>query len=559
MADYEKKLSKYVDQLNREKIPKEHEKRSESASFEHLIQTVRMVRSLKEPVFPQEDYHEEIAAVLKGEAVSAAKERADKKKRTVIMGAAVIAALVFLIISMNTNHASQSSRTVASMDLAMTRLRAYHATLVITRRNELGEETIQGKREIWADQTGRYYIKELTGNDKDQITVNNGKEKWQQRPSEKRTYIFAAFPDTYHFTFELQKEMEEVKNALSVEKSGEEMIAGRKATLVKVIPKAGEPYQLWLDQETDLPLQKLSAMQNSIGYKYTFTSIEYTDVIPSDLLAYHLPNQYEEVDTNPEQFVASCEEAESLTGFYPAVLEMVPQGFLFTDRSVLPQEFAVKSYYQTSKKNKTVIVTQRMAEEGLKPKPDAALGMVNDQKAEMRISNTSEENLFKGQSEENGAIATIRWQEKGYEYEASGNVSMETLSLFAGALSGGEVSIPLNVGAVVNTPQFLIPVDMGETQEAQKSVDEGHSPWKLDPVFVTQVFASLLLSPEGITGEYPVAYNDITILSRDKSQAIAEIKNEKSIAKYVYLNRLIRQDNTGIWSVTGYDGKESVK
>lgn len=72
-------------------------------------------------------------------------------------------------------------------------------------------------------------------------------------------------------------------------------------------------------------------------------------------------------------------------------------------------------------------------------------------------------------------------------------------------------------------------------------------------ILVSQVFASLLLSPEGIVGDYPIAYEDIEISENNGINAIAEIKDEKSIAKYVYLKRLVRQDDTGIWTVVGYD------
>ena len=73
-----------------------------------------------------------------------------------------------------------------------------------------------------------------------------------------------------------------------------------------------------------------------------------------------------------------------------------------------------------------------------------------------------------------------------------------------------------------------------------------------DPL-VTQVFASLLLSPEGILGDYPIAYENIEIIFNNGIDAIAEIKDKNSIAKYVYLQRLVRQDDTGIWTVIGYD------
>lgn len=102
-------------------------------------------------------------------------------------------------------------------------------------------------------------------------------------------------------------------------------------------------------------------------------------------------------------------------------------------------------------------------------------------------------------------------------------------------------------------PQIRIPRNLSMLQNEQRSVDEGHSPWKLDPIFVTQVFTSLLISPGGITGDYPIAYNDIEILKNTGTDAIARINNKNSPARYVYLKKLVRPDETGIWSVVGYD------
>jgi len=102
-------------------------------------------------------------------------------------------------------------------------------------------------------------------------------------------------------------------------------------------------------------------------------------------------------------------------------------------------------------------------------------------------------------------------------------------------------------------PQVVVPVDLTVEKNSQQSVDAGHSPWRLDPVFVTQVFASLLISPEGITGDYPIAYDNIKIIKNNGAEAVAEINSDNSIAKYVYLKRLVRKDDTGIWTVVGYD------
>lgn len=54
-----------------------------------------------------------------------------------------------------------------------------------------------------------------------------------------------------------------------------------------------------------------------------------------------------------------------------------------------------------------------------------------------------------------------------------------------------------------------VPVDMEAEENEQRSVDSGHSPWKLDPVYVAQVFISLEMSPNGIEGDYPVQYENL--------------------------------------------------
>ena len=42
----------------------------------------------------------------------------------------------------------------------------------------------------------------------------------------------------------------------------------------------------------------------------------------------------------------------------------------------------------------------------------------------------------------------------------------------------------------------------------------------------------------------------------DNSKAIAEITASNTKAKYVYLEKLVRQDPTGIWTVVGFDPVE---
>ena len=109
-----------------------------------------------------------------------------------------------------------------------------------------------------------------------------------------------------------------------------------------------------------------------------------------------------------------------------------------------------------------------------------------------------------------------------------------------------------NSGALFK-PEYTVDVDMEIEKAEQLSVDSGSSPWKLDPVYAAQVFVSLRITPEGIIGDYPVEYDDFTINENNGVRAKIAVNSEKTDIKAVYLERLIRQDDTGVWTVTGYD------
>lgn len=80
-------------------------------------------------------------------------------------------------------------------------------------------------------------------------------------------------------------------------------------------------------------------------------------------------------------------------------------------------------------------------------------------------------------------------------------------------------------------PEIDVPYVIEVERNQQDSVDAGHSPWRLDPIFVAQVFANLLLSHEGIVGEYEIPYEDIKLLKSNRVEAVASINHKKSIAK----------------------------
>lgn len=135
-----------------------------------------------------------------------------------------------------------------------------------------------------------------------------------------------------------------------------------------------------------------------------------------------------------------------------------------------------------------------------------------------------------------------------------------TASQTPSATASPTVSASVSPSAVASpsasTPyKVAVPYDLDDLKNSQKSVDEGHSPWKLDPAFVAQVFVSLQIEPGGIVGDYPIPYEDFKVAQQNKSDAVVEVKSDKSPTSKVYLKQLVKQGDGGIWTVVGYDPK----
>lgn len=542
MSRNEKKLSRCIDDVNGGKKPKNRNHRREDNEYSKLTDTVKKLHSLKDVEYPDAFYEQRlIHSLLVDEAIKTKKVRNYQIRRTLMVSAVAIATAMILMVSLNNVYQKDNTNIVYAMGKAFSEVKAYHGIIEVTETNGLGETMTQSKREIWADVNGDYYIKELEGVSEGVVTVNNGQMKWQLRPNEKEAYIYTSFPDPYHFTFDLGSEMKSVKDALTVKLLGEETISNREASKYEITPDGGDSYYLWVDSATDLPLQKQSALQNALQYKISYTSLEFTDKVPTELLEYSLPSGYGEVNTNPEQIVATMEEAEGMVGFQPVIPKELPKRYTLEKITTLKNLSAVKLYYNKKDNNKKVVIMQSKVSNPLSPVAGAILGTVNHNQAEIITSDPT---------------LSIRWQEQGMEYSILGESSMEDLTMFAESISEGDVRLPSPEEETTKNPKVKVDYDLTTEQYDQKSVDAGHSPWKLDPIFVTQVFASLLLSPEGIVGDYPIAYSNIVILENNGTDAIAEIKDKDSIAKYVYLKRLVRQDDSGIWTVVGYDPTE---
>lgn len=560
MRNEEQILSDYIDRLSKEGIPEEDG--SASPEMKRLFKTAGMIRSLREPEMPEEGYAGRLSQAVaeqleapKPAAVPPIKVRARGRRWFVSLLAAACGLMALSVIAFF--QPLLHGNIAYAMEKAFEDVKAYHGILTVVETNAAGESAVQAELEVWADEQGQYYEKVISGAQQGLVTVNNGEQKWQLRPAEAQAVLFPAEPDAYRFTFDLGKEIEMVKGAVSIETVGEETISGRKTTVLEVTPQGGDSYRIWVDQETRLPLQKRSAMQNAVQYTVTYSEIEFEDAIPAELLAFSLPEGYERIDTSPEQEVASLEEAGSLAGFLPKAPAALPEGYAAAGIRVELNTNTVKFRYVSAEGETTVFVLENKATGELNPASSAVLGKVGGGAAEIQSPVGDAAGILGGGPYAGfTGYSSIRWQQEGYEYAVVGSAPLDEIKAFAEALSGQTVEIPAAGTEAEHQPQVAVPVDREIEEADQKNVDRGSSPWKLDPVFVAQVFVSLQISPEGIVGDYPIAYEDFSVEENTGTEAVVAVAGEETPVRRVYLERLVRQDSTGIWTVVGYDPAE---
>jgi outer membrane lipoprotein-sorting protein len=457
MSKDERVLSEYIDRLNAEKRPVEHGNKESLPELEKLFDTVRLVRSLKEPAMPEGGYSKRLARdVAEGLKV----RRAKKPQKTWLMGS-VAAAVILLAVLVNFILPFGDQNIVYAMEQAFKEVKAYHGVLEISELNAEGEESTQAKLEVWADKEGRYYIKQLEGTQKGMVTANNGQKKWQLRPEQKEAYLFSAFPDPYKFIFEMGKEVKDAGNALNTKVIGEDTVSGRKAHVLEITPQGGIPYKLWVDNETRLPLQKMSGMQNALQYRVTYEKIDFIERIPLELTSYSLPAGYKEIGTKQEQLAANLSEAAEIAGFIPRVPEILPGGYSLQSISVEIDSKTIKLSFVARDKTKRLVLLESMSLNDFQPAAAAVLGKIGNSTAEVQSPVQNDSGILGGGGPYAGItdINSIRWQMQGIEYAVVGNVLTEELAEFIESLDLGRVSIPDGGLKQSAKPQIEVPVD----------------------------------------------------------------------------------------------------
>lgn len=466
---------------------------------------VRTVRIMKQPAEPNSNFEKRLYTAIGIEETS--KVKGLRSKKAFFRLTATAAGLVLVLMFTFWNGLFKSD-VVYAMEQALLQLSSYHGVFEVSTENMSGDKWLVKRVEIWSEGE-KYALRQDDGI----LTVNNGEIKWQLRADKKELALLSLVPDNIKGGFDLQYEGLRAKkypHALA----GKEDIAGREALKLKISPPGGEPYHIWIDIETNLPLQLQTAVQNALQTTYTFIEFHPNIQIDPKVFQYEVPEGFKVTGEESGQLVNSINEAITVSGIIPVIPQEAPMRIYASDKRI------ALDYGDTT-------IVEVPAQETFKPASYGALGEINGKPLE----------IIREQ---------LRWQQQGLEIVINGSRSAELAQQIAPGLI-----LPNKDADISSRAAVKVPVDIEIVKADQKQVDGGHTPWQLDPLSVTLTFVNLMVTPEGINGEPQIPYSAFEIGNNTGVEVIVEVA-QGPVSK-VYLKRLVRQDESGIWTVVGYD------
>jgi hypothetical protein len=494
----EEELDDIIDALNAGRKPGRDAPVSEEMA--NLLPALAAVRHLAEPPPPRSRIRSTERISGTGEPSSSETRGHAFRPSLKRLATLAIAATILAVIGLSLVPRLLGRDVVLAMSRAVERVTSYHGLMEVRARNAAGDEWMVRRLEIWVDGE-KYAVKQDDGT----TTVNNLERKWQIRPEEAVVAIFPVAPDANRRGIDLR---DEARRALEYPHSvvAEEALAGRTAHKVEISPPGGLPYYLWLDEETNLPIQLKTAMTNALETVYTFTSLSVNGTVDPSLYEFRVPDGFSVLEENPGMAVVSIEEAKTVSGVDIVTTQETPRTVLaFPDRVVLVYEDCE--------------VIQEEA------------------RGEFKIAGYASKGAAAG-----GPVEVLqdsyRWRQGGLEITVQGPRRLELAVQFA-----PDFELPPAGTDLVSRAQVRVQVDLEIAARNQEQVDGGHSPWQIDPSMVAMQFVNLEAGN--------VEHGEFTVTENTGVEAIVEV--EFGSIKTVYLQKLVRQDESGIWSVVGYD------
>lgn len=508
----EEQLDRLIDQLNKEETPV-HSFDPEMTEFSAVARAVKSSvgpsRSALDPDFGDRLIENLTKADNRSPALRHRHLLMRRLGKIAIAGVAAAALILWGfkgdLFAPNSFHPD----IVSAMEQSVARLTSYHGVLEEREENAAGEVQTLQRIELWWTESGKYVLKDQNGI----MTVNNGEKKWQVVPAQHQITLIPLLPDSPPYLTDLQDEAQRAKSYPHTE-LGEEKVAGHSAVKLQISPPGGIPYYLWIDSESRLPLQLQTGMQNSLQLLITFVSFEANTAVDSSLFRYNVPQGYTVVDQDTEQAVTSVTDGIRIAGFTPILPEQAPQRIFAT--ATFPSASSARLVFDYGDTVITEFPTlpPDSSNFGLSGKPgEGVLALIG--------------------------ADTVYCRQNGIDIQIDGPQWKTFLKQML-----PDITVPNSSADTAGSAQVKVDVNMDVEKNNQAQVDGGHSPWQLDPVQVAQAFVDGQLHPATPPSGYKIqAIND--------AEAVVTVQGGP-VAK-IYLKRLVRQDNTGIWSVMGYD------
>jgi outer membrane lipoprotein-sorting protein len=382
---------------------------------------------------------------------------------------------------------------VLAMEKAVSQLKSYHGVMA-------------DGTEVWRD--GQMWrVRYPNGN----LYLVNGDAFWQEYADQKRAY---RLPPEEANHLEVHLDLTRIADqALRYphETVGAEVVAGRMTTKLLVKLPENRSYHIWIDNETNLPLQW--ERPNPVGTPKldTFTTFTVNEPIDPALFAYQPPEGFRVVDLRSR--IVTAQEVESVAGFKPLMPRETPL-------QITAKEGEVSLDFGTVK------IRQWPATEPIIIRGLEAYGTAGG--GPMEVSPDS-----------------LSWVQDGIHISVSTEPESGDRYIDLARQIAPDLTMPDPNQDVVSAAKVKVPVDMAEARALQEKVDQGdpRGPSLKDALNQANIYAA-----EKGGAEVPF---ESKVVINTGAQAVVEI-SKGSFAR-IYLQRLVRTDLHGIWFVVGYD------
>ncbi len=572
----EDRLSNYIDALNEEHDPEKHLGSPDTPELVRLLATTRLIRSLREPALPDPGYPGRLTEAVSGSINSldpadlptkaVLQQKLEEQTRTrarwwrrrwALPAAAVVIAGVILLVLL-ANGGGVGHRDVAyAMEQAVSQLSSYHGVLETRIVDAAGKEVEYDQQEIWW-QGGKEALRLVDETDgqqyKGMLVVNNGERYWQVRPWAKTVVLMESppllatppAPDLGALQYEAERALHYPHAVV-----GSEVIGGRQTQKLQISPPGGLPYFLWVDTQTNLPIQaqKPQLLGEQVDQvTSTYLSFEPNARIDPAIFTYSPPPGYRVIDSDPKQLVANAQQAAAVSGLTPLLPQQAPDHiFAYKGEVILDYDGIVFT--------ETAAVGSTPLDEGL----DGNYLVGTAAAGPLHVWPQGNE---------------FHWCQQGIDFEVEGSqfgVSQITEIADLARQIAPDLALPDPTADLVGQAKIKVPADLAGAKADQLLAGQSYlANAKISPLYVAFTFVNSKLSPPGTfsvtkptatasnggipklySGAPKIPYTSFNLVANNGVEAVVAVATGQ--IKQVYLKRLVRQDESGVWSVVGYD------